>query len=507
MAGPYHLEKGIVCQDSFYNTIKEATAIAAVADGLGSETHSDIGSSIASKVAVEYCYNHYYSDMSFDETKEVMHSAFNHAWDEVKKQAQADKNSIEQYDTTLCLAIFNGKKLYYGQSGDSGIIALLENGLLKVITKQQRDEFGNVYPLCFQDKWEFGEINENIHSIMLVTDGVLEQMVPPTVNALNQTDEPIINIPNAYKFLNRTESKEKDIKKVYKNLYEYLKNYPSYALNDDKTLVLIWNGKTTAKRLNEQYYAPINWDDVFQQIQEKISLHDKEKLSQTKLKEDSTLQSSEAAINIITNVENDSKAEILKQKKDKNSAIKKTLETILSNRLLSGCLIIALILFSILMWIESNYIKEHQLTTLISVFLYCFFSNATVLLPSSSLLMIIQSAMLITPLGVSVVAALGCTAGEIMSFSIGFLSSSHIEKNERFKKMFKRIEPHFKKSPFLLVFLFSLVPLPLFDIIGLLSGLYKLNIYKYSFFCFIGKLIKCLFFAFSANTIFNLLNH
>lgn len=36
MAGPYHIEKGIVCQDSFaLETGKDGFVIAAVADGLG----------------------------------------------------------------------------------------------------------------------------------------------------------------------------------------------------------------------------------------------------------------------------------------------------------------------------------------------------------------------------------------------------------------------------------------------------------------------------------------
>ena len=77
MAGPYHIKNNIVCQDSYYvKKAKENITIAAVADGLGSEKFSDIGSKIAAKVAVEHCVNNYNSNLSEDEVKKLMNNAF-----------------------------------------------------------------------------------------------------------------------------------------------------------------------------------------------------------------------------------------------------------------------------------------------------------------------------------------------------------------------------------------------------------------------------------------------
>ena len=66
LPGPYHIKKGIPCQDAY--CIREApdgVIVAAVADGLGSEAHSDKGAKIASNSVVTYCKQNYKLQMVF----------------------------------------------------------------------------------------------------------------------------------------------------------------------------------------------------------------------------------------------------------------------------------------------------------------------------------------------------------------------------------------------------------------------------------------------------------
>ena len=55
--GQYHLNAGSeVCQDSFaIEVIGDNVIVAAVADGVGSEDHSEIGAEVAAKACVSYC--------------------------------------------------------------------------------------------------------------------------------------------------------------------------------------------------------------------------------------------------------------------------------------------------------------------------------------------------------------------------------------------------------------------------------------------------------------------
>ena len=71
MAGPYHIDNNIPCQDSRYIKQRDdGVTVAACADGLGSELYSDIGSQLGSYNAVAFCAEHYEPNMT---TEEVLH--------------------------------------------------------------------------------------------------------------------------------------------------------------------------------------------------------------------------------------------------------------------------------------------------------------------------------------------------------------------------------------------------------------------------------------------------
>ena len=75
----------------------------------------------------------------------------------IESVAAENGHELDQYDTTLSLVVFIGDRLYYGHSGDSGIIAMNTEGIYEKVTDQQRDSDGRVFPLYFgEDKWVFG---------------------------------------------------------------------------------------------------------------------------------------------------------------------------------------------------------------------------------------------------------------------------------------------------------------------------------------------------------------
>lgn len=126
-----------------------------------------------------------------------MNNAFVYAYKAVLQAAADAGNSEDEYDTTLCLAIMKEDHVFYGQSGDSGMVALLEDGHYMKVTEQQRDEDGNVFPLCWgPDKWVFGEVTDSVSAIMLMTDGIFEEICPPDLRNRDIN----VNIPLAQKF-------------------------------------------------------------------------------------------------------------------------------------------------------------------------------------------------------------------------------------------------------------------------------------------------------------------
>lgn len=268
LPGPYHIKKGIPCQDAYcIRETPEGVIFAAVADGLGSEEHSDKGAKIASNFAVTYCRQNYKSGMTDDEVAALLKRAYSKAYAQVEKAAVKEGNDVDQYDCTLCTVIYDGKNLYYGQSGDSGLIVGSNDGGYYKITEQQRDEDGNVYPLCFgPEYWEFGRVNGDVVSVMLMTDGVWEQACPPIL----KTEHQQINIGFVEMFMNHYGMNESEAKSLEKEAHCYMRDFPKERLDDDKTIVVIINADANPLRRDDSYYAVPDWNELVEEREKRI---------------------------------------------------------------------------------------------------------------------------------------------------------------------------------------------------------------------------------------------
>ena len=260
--GTYHIKKDLVCQDA-HNIIKvgENCVIAAVADGLGSEEHSDIASDMASKISTEYCRNHLEAACDDTAILEMIHESFSIAQREIEKVAQENGHELDQYDTTLSLAILKDNMLFYGHSGDSGIIALTTDGLYIKVTEQQRDEEGRVFPLYFgDDKWVFGKYPEPLVSVFLATDGMYEILFPVYIK-----NEPVsIYVALAEYFMdpNALHIAEVGEEAVHDKIDKFVRNIPDAQVNDDKTVVVIMDTSLEIAYRNSEYYAEPNWKEL-----------------------------------------------------------------------------------------------------------------------------------------------------------------------------------------------------------------------------------------------------
>ena len=257
--GKKHIRNNIVCQDAYYiKVIDERICIAAVADGLGSETKSDIAAAIASKTAVEYCSEKITKDISQENIELVIKESFDYALSEIENKVIQDKGDILQYDTTLSLCVLIEGILYFGHSGDSGIIALADDGKFYKITEQQRDEEGRVFPLCFGEEcWTFGRFDKTVAGVILATDGMFDTFFPIYIRNME------INIYTslAKYFLNMQTLKKEgfDIKEYKNKRYDYILNIPENIVDDDKTIVGIMDDSIFVNWQEDEYYREPDW--------------------------------------------------------------------------------------------------------------------------------------------------------------------------------------------------------------------------------------------------------
>lgn len=266
--GPYHIKNGIPCQDAYcIRETPDGVIVAAVADGLGSETHSDKGAKIASSFVVTFCKQNYKPEMTEHEVISLLKRAYTKAYALVEKTAISEGNDVDQYDCTLCTVIYDGKTLYYGQSGDSGLIVGSNDGGYYKITEQQRDEDNNVYPICFgPEYWEFGKVKGNVVSVMLMTDGVWEQACPPIL----KNEQQQINIGFVEMFLNHFGLDDSEVRNLERGANRYMRNFSQKRLDDDKTIVVIINSEAKPLRRKKSYYAIPDWEELANERDKRI---------------------------------------------------------------------------------------------------------------------------------------------------------------------------------------------------------------------------------------------
>lgn len=526
MAGPYHIDNGIPCQDSRYIVARDdGIVVAACADGLGSELHSDIGSQIASRTAVTYCAEHIDSNISTEKILKVIKHSFVNAFKAVLEKAEEMKEDIDQFDTTLCLAIYDGETVWYGHSGDSGLIVKFNTGHYCPVTTQQRDEDGCVFPLCSgPEYWVFGKVEGSVSSLMLMTDGVWEQMCHP----LLRNEEVKINTALIRSFMEHTETEPSVIDKVEEACVDYLERFPKEWLDDDKTVIVLYNPENPAAEMPEEYYKYPDWN-ALKEKNRALLYNEYTSDSLANIKENATCsvrvdkcnEKDSAVDKPISNeslcVDEDykesdeddsmpqsevkpptSKKSHIDRKQRKRKNIKDDQKTTGLNTSLKKKIDIVsfctLIIFSFLSFFMKDIVQEYEPISYIGVIFVCFLTNASVLLPAQSIFIVVQYALILNPIIVAICGATGAAIGEMVGYITGIYGGNLL--HSKIHKLTTAVRP---KYLYVIVFCISAVPLPIFDIIGIAAGAMKLNKAKFFVACLCGKMVKMLAFALIAN--------
>ncbi len=123
--------------------------------------------------------------------------------------------------------------------------------------------------------------------------------------------------------------------------------------------------------------------------------------------------------------------------------------------------------------------------------LACFAANSSVLVPASSSLIVIGAASALNPFLCGVIGGLGASLGEQVSYWVG-RSGSQIAGDI---VVISDVREWIDKHGFLVVFLFSLLPLPIYDIAGIAAGANRFSWVKYTIACALGKIPKMIAYA------------
>jgi serine/threonine protein phosphatase PrpC len=276
LMGTSHKSNGTKCQDANGVGYVKDIVVAAVADGVGSCKHSDIASRIAVDVSIAYCEKGLKAKPDGFDLETMVEGAFGCAELAIEKQSLKDKKPLSEYDTTLDLVIYDGKRLTFGHCGDGGIVGLTVKGDYVRVTTPQKKEGMFVVPLRDgskekNDTWVFGSVEDELASVLLATDGVYDTFFPYLLKG-----QPIeVYVPLIMQFMdnNLLKASKKTIKNIGKEIEGYFNSASCASITDDKTLLVLINGDITPERKEESFYSPPDWDNLLLEWNKKAYPH------------------------------------------------------------------------------------------------------------------------------------------------------------------------------------------------------------------------------------------
>ena len=145
VAGSAHLRRGLRCQDACYWRREGETLMAAVADGAGSASHSDLGAFLATRTAVTRFSPPPEPDTPSADAvwKAALRHAVESARHTVEREARTRGLRARDLASTLILAVLSPGLTAAAHIGDGAAVAADGAGHLTALTRPVQGEYAN----------------------------------------------------------------------------------------------------------------------------------------------------------------------------------------------------------------------------------------------------------------------------------------------------------------------------------------------------------------------------
>lgn len=160
--------------------------------------------------------------------------------------------------------------------------------------------------------------------------------------------------------------------------------------------------------------------------------------------------------------------------------------------ILSVIIILAAIIFR-------QHLSQFKSLGLFGIFLANLLGSAIPFIPVPGILTVITGGILYAPFPVALLATLGGVMGDTLSFLVGLSGKKLLVKKEH--KLHQHLVAYMKKYGAVAIFLFALIPNPIFDTIGILAGVLDYSFTKFVLWLFLGRLARNLILAFLGSKI------
>ncbi len=163
--------------------------------------------------------------------------------------------------------------------------------------------------------------------------------------------------------------------------------------------------------------------------------------------------------------------------------------------------LVFVVVLSVTLFIFRDQIKELEEFGYPGIFLFSLLANATLILPMPGIIVTSLMGAVFNPFWVAIAAGSGAALGEFSGYLAGFSGQKVAERTPAYEKL----EGWMKKYGGWTILVLGFIPNPLFDIAGLIAGTLKMPPAKFLFWCWLGKVLKMMLFAYGGALGFSLL--
>ena len=128
-----------------------------------------------------------------------------------------------------------------------------------------------------------------------------------------------------------------------------------------------------------------------------------------------------------------------------------------------------------------------------AVALSALVASAGLLIPIPALATACATAIFLSPFLVGIIAGTAEAAGELSGYYLGYTGRDVLGRS----RIYQRLEHWMRRRGWLLLFLASLVPNPIFDIVGIAAGALRYPVWGFLAVVWAGKVLKFLIFAYA----------
>lgn len=160
---------------------------------------------------------------------------------------------------------------------------------------------------------------------------------------------------------------------------------------------------------------------------------------------------------------------------------------------ISLSIILAILVFSLAIYFTGALLSEAEAYGYLGVFLICVIASAVLIVPVPAIAVVFGMGAILNPWLVGLMVGLAEPIGELTAYMAGYSGRIAMEN----RRSYSRLMDWMKRRGSVVLFFFSAIPNPFYDLAGAAAGALRYPLWKYLMVLFLGKTAKGLLVAFA----------